>query len=312
MSFEKHGRGIFCLFALSRRAQLVAAKSGLVNFGQIFKSAQIWGPRQRLVKTAMSKTDGCWNISVADEFWETRPGKLFFVWPVPTRTASCSKIGSRKCWSNFQICTNLRSPTAFGKNGYVQAGRMMEYFCCGWVLRNAAGETFFCLPCPDAHSKLRGNRVSTAFGQKTAMSKVDGCWNISGLVIFCQISKSAQIWSPRQRLVKNGYVQDGRMLEYFCCRLVLRNAAGETFFCLPSPDAHSKLQLRRLSSIFVRFSNLTKFEVPASVWSNFFVVRTNFFAVRPTFLLSVLLECRNAISHFPTFCASQSLFLRLS
>jgi hypothetical protein len=57
------------------------------------------------------------------------------------------------------------------------------------------------------------------------------------------------------------------------------------------PDVHCKLRPNRFPSNFVKFSNLAKFEVPVSVWSNFFVVRTNFFAVQATFLLSVY--CRN-------------------
>jgi hypothetical protein len=41
---------------------------------------------------------------------------------------------------------------------------------------------------------------------------------------------------------------------------------------------------------------IAQFEVPASVWSNFFAVRTYFFAVHATFLLSVY--CRNNSVNF--------------
>ena len=55
-------------------------------------------------------------------------------------------------------------------------------------------------------------------------------------------------------------------VDFCCCRWFLRTVVGEYFVDLAHSVVHGMLRSNRLPSIFVKFSNPTKFEVPASVW----------------------------------------------
>ena len=64
---------------------------------------------------------------------------------------------------------------------------------------------------------------------------------------------------------KNGQVGYGRMFENVGCGLSLAKMAGGIVVAHPKTNAHAKVQVIRLPSIFVKFPNLTKFEVTYSV-----------------------------------------------
>ena len=128
MVFENSGWGIFCWPGPFRRARHVTVESSPVNFCQIFKSGQIWGPRQRLVeKRLCPRWTNVDYLLLRMSFEKNDWGKC--CWPGPSRRAQHVAAESVP----VKFCQIFKSGQIWGPRQ-----RLVQLFCCPYKL--------FCCP----------------------------------------------------------------------------------------------------------------------------------------------------------------------